>query len=344
MENKVIDTCKFYVAMTDRFSRALLMAHNAAHPKLKVYNNHFYLKHPYGLPAIRINFNLKRREFWLETSLPKVLQGHNVFGSNRLEMLCLSVVKLIYAQLGVEFANDERIIREEGIRLGRLDVTCSFALESSTMVELVQECLYEQLRAEGKAWSAFGKSVIETVYNQQHSERITDKYYDKGKELNLAGRRLPLNIPLRQRILDLAHRLLRFEVTYRGKELADLGLDYADCWDNAQVKAELKVRLNQFNFRGVLHPLLAIQELDGLNSSCRTFYGLWKDGANLNKYRHNRTLHRARQTLLEDHKVDIYRRTKTGCAIPLQNILHPSRAYYTAPKSLVRGGAIFTGR
>lgn len=341
----MIDTCKLHVALTPKIRRALLVALDAEHPIVKIYGNHFFVKHPYGLPKINVYFSLKRGEFSLETSLPKVLQGHNVFGSNRLEMLCIHVIKLIYSELDVKFTRDEEMqILEAGVRLGRLDITCSFKLESPEMVTQVLEYLYEQFRAEGKTWSAYGTANVETVYNQQHSTRVTDKYYNKGKEVQARENGIAISVPQRLRILNMAKYLLRFEVTFRGKELADLGLNYADCWDEARAKAELRARIDKFNLQGIIRPRLDVDELPGLNDNCRTFYRLWADGANLGKHRKYRTLDRARKTLLEEHQVDIYRRAKTGCPVPLKEILDPTRAFFSAPKSLFRIGAIFTGR
>ena len=338
----MIDTCKFYVPLTTRLCRALSVAQSAGHPNVKIYGNHFFLKHPFGGDGIRVNFSLDRGELCLETSLPKALQGHNVFGSNNLEMLCLAVIKLVYDQFGVKYsANEEREIREAGIRLGRLDITCSFKLKSPEMVAQVLEYLYEQFRAEGKAWSAYGTADVETVYNQQYSTRITDKYYNKGKEVEVKG--IPNSVMQRLRILNMAKYLLRFEVTYKGKELASLGLDYADCWDHARVISELSARVEKFNFQWVIRPILAAEEIPDLNDNCRVFYQLWADGANLAKHRKYRTLDRVRKMLLKEHQVDIYRRAETGCPVPLKEILDPGLAFFTAPKSLIGTGAIFTG-
>ena len=340
----MIDTCKFFVVLTDAVRVALRAAQHETQPAVKIYAGHFYVKHPYGLPSFKVSFNLTRGELWLELSLPKVLQGHNVFGSNRLQILCLSVIKLIYAQLGIKFTRYEVAeIREYGIRLGRLDITCSFRLESPAMVDLVLEYIYEHSRAEGKAWSAYGRDSVESVYNQLHSTRVTDKYYNKMRELLVMGRGIPTAVPQRARILDMVRYFLRFEVTFRAKELTSLGLEYADCWNPRQVKAELRARLEQFNFRGVIRPILDTDELPGLNDSCRTFYRLWAEGANLKKHQGYRTLDRARRTLLEHHQIDIYRRAKTGCPISLAKALNQNNTYYFAPKLLVRSGAIFNG-
>ena len=339
----MIDTCKFYVPLTTRLCRTLSVAQNAGHPNVKIYGNCFYVKHPYEPDSIQVFFSLKQDEFCLETSLPKVLQGHNVFGSNNLEMLCLSVIKLVYAQLGVKYTEaEEREIRKAGIRLGRVDITCSFKLKSPEMVAQVLEYIYEQFRAEGKAWSAYGTADVETVYNKQRSTRVTDKYYNKGKEVEIKG--IPDSVMQRLRIMNMAKYLLRFEVTYKGKELTELELDYANCWDRTRVVSQLSARIAKFNFQGVIRPILAADEIPDLNDSCRVYYRLWAEGANLAKHRKYRTLDRARKLLLQEHQVDIYRRAKTGCPVPLKEIIAPELAYYTAPKSLMRTGAIFTGR
>lgn len=343
----MIDTCKFYVVLTNRVRRALCEAQGANKPTVKIYgNNHFFVKHPHGLPRIKVYFNLERGFFLLESSLPKILQGHNVFGSNRLEMLCLSVIKIVYAQLGVKFIQDEEDkICEAGIRLGRLDITCSFRLESPEMVNLVMEHLYEQLRIESKAWSAYGHESVESIYNRITSTRVSEKFYNKGAELQPAGRRkgIPNSVVQRQRILEIARCLLRYEVTFRAKELVGLRLNYADCWDIDRIRTELTTRLKRFNFQQVIRQKLNVDELPDLNDTCRSFYSLWAEGAILRKHRKCRTLDRARKTLLENHQVDIYRRAKTGCPVPLKDILDPNRAYFAAPMSLVRNGAIFTG-
>lgn len=344
----MIDTCHFYITMTSAVGRALRSAQKANHPTIKLYGNCFYVKHPYRTDQITVYFNFERQEFSLEESLPKILQGHNVFGSNRLELMCLEVIKLIYAGIGVKYTLDEEAkIRKKGIRLGRLDITCSFRLSSPTMVEQVLELLYEQFRAEGKAWSAYGKETIETLYNQQHSTRISDKYYDKGKELLINEHRFPTNIHERDRIHHMARYLLRFEETLRGKELSSRDIErfnYADYWGVDQVKAELRTRIQKFKFQGVIYPKLKEDELPGLSENCRAFYGLWADGANLHKHRGYRTLDRVRESLLKNHQVDIYRPAKTGCPVSLRDLLDPSRAYYSSPKSLVRSGAVFNTR
>jgi hypothetical protein len=66
---------------------------------VKLYGNGFYLIRPFKYDNPKVSFNLEKRELCIETSIPKLLQGHNVFGSNRVEYLCLAVLDLIYQRL-----------------------------------------------------------------------------------------------------------------------------------------------------------------------------------------------------------------------------------------------------
>lgn len=341
----MIDTCKFVFKMTDRVRSCLCAARSANHPKIKIYGNCFYVNPKFKTGKGKVYFNLEKMELSLEASLPKFLQGHNVFGSNRLELMCLEVIKIIYACLGLNYTyTDERLIRKARIRLTRLDITCSFRLASTEMVSQVLEQLYEHFRAEGKGWSTYGSQAIECIYSRQNSTRVTDKFYNKGKEISVPKHRIPANVPERERIERMASVLVRFEHTIRGKELTSQGLNFADCWDAELIKAKLATRLKKLKLQGVIHPKLDAETLIGLNNSCRTFYHVWAEGANLRKHQKNRTVDRARVLLLKQYQVDIYRKAKTGCPIALCDLLDPSQAYCSSPVSLVHRGAVFTGR
>lgn len=335
----MFDTTKFYIHMTDLVCNRLQDNKVLKDHGTKIYGNKFYLKHPFGLKNPSVFIDFENRSLCLETSLPKLLQGHNVFGTNRLEYMCLSATKLIYHQLGLEFNRQERRkVQDERFRLGRVDGTCSFRMATPQQVAEALEAIFEQYRAEGLKWSGFGKFGVETVYNQQHSKRVADKFYNKYVELK---NKIPLNVAECDYILKFVRTLLRFEVSWRGKELSRIGYDYADQWSLELLKQMIYERLERFNFQGVIKDRLVGVQLDGLNDSLRMYYDLWEQGANLLQHRNNRTLGRARDQFLEQHQVDIYRPAAVGCDIPLNQLLSMENAYFTAPKYLTRRGALF---
>lgn len=343
----MFDTAKPYFYMTDLVFDRLHDENALKKHGTKLYGNKFYLKHPFGLENPAVYFNVEKREYHLETSLPKLLQGYNLCGSNRLEYMCLHVAKLIYRQLGLCFTTREcKKVREHRIRLGRLDGTIYWLLASAQQIPEIQEALWEQLRAEGCKWSAWGTFDFETLYNQQGSKRVTDKFYYKYAELLV--HKIPDCVSERDWILEFALRVLRFEVTWRDKELERLEvngvtmeLNYADQWDLEILKHLMRKRLERFKFQGVIKDRLATRRLDNLNSCYKAFYDLWEQGANLRKHRSYRTVKRARKHLLEHHHVDIFRTSGVGCDIPLKDILTVENACFTAPKYLTRRGAVF---
>ena len=56
----MIDTCKPIVTMTKSIERVLRAAQTHPTPSVKVYGNHFFLPHPFGFQAIRVNFSLPK--------------------------------------------------------------------------------------------------------------------------------------------------------------------------------------------------------------------------------------------------------------------------------------------
>lgn len=343
----MFDTAKPKYFMTDIVLDRLQDEQELSRLGTKKYNNRFYLKHPFGLKNIAVYFNLEKREFHFEASLPKLLQGYNVTGSNRLENMCLHAAKLIYKQLGLCFSKREcREIKQHRIKLGRVDTTIYWLLASELMISEMQEAILEQLRAEGFKWSAFGKFEIETVYNQKNSTRVSDKFYNKYAELLV--NKIPHGVAERDWIIEYARRVLRYEVTWRGKELSRLEvngvkmeLQYADSWNLQILKHLMNERLAQFNFQGVIRDRLATSQLGNLNSSSKTYYDLWEQGSNLRKHRDYRPLANARDYLLEHHHVDIFRSAGVGCEIPLSEILTIDNARVGVPKYLIRKGAAF---
>jgi len=335
----MIDTAKVYIHITDKMYERLHDSEELEAKGIKIYGNKCFLKHPHGMRNPAVNIQMANRLFCIESSLPKLLQGHNVFGTNRLHFMCLAVTKLIYQHLGLEFTPSERAsVKKRRFRLGRLDITCSFRLASQNEVAAALEAVYEQLRAEGWGWAAYGVDDFESVNKQPASARIIDKFYNKYVELQT--HEIPVGVAGRERVLELAQRLLRFEVVLRGKELKRLGLDYADKWSPALVQQFMMQRLGKLNLQGTIKRSVAAAELDGLNRCTNMFHGLWSQGSNLRPFRRYAPLLRARQILLK-HGVDIFRRAGSGCEIALDELLTQDNAYFRAPKSMTRRGLIF---
>jgi hypothetical protein len=330
----MIDTAKPYYYLTDMVGDRLQDHKSLSRMGVKIYGNHFYLPHPFGYKNPAVYFNVEKRLFSLETSLPKLLQGHNVFGTNDLQYLCLEAARLIYRRLGLPFTSREcQLIEDHRIRLGRLDTTCSHIMPARSAVAVALEEAWLQFRADGKHWSMDGIDGVETLYNQKHSQRVTDKFYDKFAELLV--RRIPHCVPLREQIMKLAELLLRYEVTWRGKELKRLDLDHADQWNRERVISVMSKRLEHLDFRGAIKVRLLESELDTLTMDMSkrdaVVYSLWQRGSDLRVGRHYPPIRKARESLRQ-HGVDIFRPYGSASEFSLKEMLTAEKARFGIPR------------
>lgn len=334
----MFDSAKVYFPMTDTVCKRL-RNNDAEHHGIRLYGNRFYLTHPFGYPKIAARISFDQKEISLETSLPKFLQGHNVFGSNRLEYLCLGVLHEIYQQLGLELTRrEERMVRDKGIRLGRLDLVCSFQLESDQEATRVIELVLDQLKARKLPWAAYGGVDVETVYNRPNSTRVTDKFYNKSHEL--LKHRIRESVPERGRIQKLAVGLVRFELGLRGKQLVELDRCWTDQWQQSDVKEILMARIAKLDFQGVIREQLNSSEIEGLKMRERMVYAMWMQGVDLRKISNYAPVKSARE-ILRKRNIDVFRPRGIGAELPLNSILTADNAFFYTPKILKERGAIF---
>lgn len=339
----MIDTAKPYFLITPLVFDTLQNPSALSAKGLKLYGgNKFYIKHPFGYENVAVRINLGKRVIWLETSLAKFVQGHNVFGSNRTEYLCLKVLEEIYRQIGLVFSEAERkLVRDKRIRLGRLDLTASFRLHSQQEVIDVLALIFEHMKTEGCTWGAYGIGNVETVYNLPNSTRLTDKFYNKYLEILI--HKIPFDVPERDRIIEFVERLIRFELTLRGKELSvRRGLScYADEWTPSVVRQVIMKRIKKLNFQGAIKQSLQVQKIVGLNKGEQMFYDLWVSGCDFSSSQVSYApLNRARAAILS-RGVDIFKSRASSTNIALNQILTADNAYFYAPKALANTEAIF---
>jgi len=336
----MIDTAKFEFFMIREALSKLKKRDSSNCNGVVFYGNGFYLRGDFIAARTRINFNLERRVFWVELSLPKFVQGHNVFGTNRLLVLCGEVVKRVYARLGIELS--ERAwgqIKKSRIRLKRLDIACSFRVGSPGNVNAALECLFEYMRAESRNWSAHGAAHTESVYNRQHSKRVSDKFYNKYKELLV--NKIPLAVKCREMLMESAKSIVRYEVTFRAAELKSLNLEFADQWNRKVVRELLISRIKRLKLSGQFNSSEDVSSPAYLNDSSKMFLGLWSKGADLHVYKNCKTLLRARSALIESCGIDVFKKARSRKSLDLGAMLSVENAIFSAPKRLVRKGLIF---
>ena len=173
----------------------------------------------------------------LEFSVPKFLTGQNIVGHLNLHAGVLAAIKKAFKLLGFLPSPEERAAIGRGdYALTRVDVAVHVDCGSSVHAQALMIALREYIVSNAGDVSLYG---LETGYIGQGSKRRTFKWYRKGIELKKKGRAIPAHVHGCEYLTEVADRLVRFELTLRGKELTRLGLTSPMAWNEDVAKKQL---------------------------------------------------------------------------------------------------------
>jgi len=238
-------------------------------------------------------------DLYLSGNPVKFIQGHNLYGPADPVRLFFDAGWEVRKAIGL-FPSAHTWSANDfvGPRFTRIDLTRSYRFPSTAAAR----CWLREVG--GTARSRHGGSVCTdgTVYFGKNSTRWSLKLYHKGDELlaRRKGHRLPDELPQRERLLQWAEGVVRFELTLRSKELEKLDVTQ---WQPLEVWQRYfgKVTWNQ-NAQMVEADMLEV----GLPSEMRKTLALWRAGVDPRPLLGSRaTYYRHRQTLLKEVGVDI---------------------------------------
>lgn len=251
----------------------------------------------------------------------KFLQGHNVFGSSDLRGVAVAMLSQICDKLELSPSELDLADWKRGnIWLSVVDITESWQLESREQVRSALQALSEfaRLRNRGGAVTRGG-----TLYWGQHSRRWALKCYGKGDELEAKkkGHRLPAELSMRDRLLEHADKLLRFELRFLAMELERQRAHSARYWsaDCAGLFHRTAMEKLEISEAAMLRP----DQIDGLRPRLALAYQSWRAGHDLRQLLPRKTFYRYRKELLA-FGVDIalQRPRVESNVIPLRVVLH----------------------
>ena len=341
----MLDTIKFYIPMRKAVVRKIFASGNEK-PKISR-----RLMAGKSGKRFEVRSADKGRAIMIEMSLLKLLQGHNVCGTNRLSLMCREVVRVVYRGLGLRLTSTERKrIGMHDFELGRVDATGSYNLRSQENVKAAMEEIRVQLKALGLDIVVHeGPGGIETIYVGKNSRRATFKFYNKYLELVDTSALSP-KLRGHDEILQYVKGHLRIELTLRSTELNEIemgggALNVSSSWSEKIVRALLLKRMAQFKFSGLIKTRLDANEIDGLKPNHKMLYDLHRGGADLQRHMPRHTYRRWDKKMYELYGIRIGRPVKMGAAkVSLSKLLAPDQLHTTWPKKLRETGAIYIPR
>jgi len=306
---------------------------------------------------ITLRPNRDRTGVILETSVARLLQGHNVCGTNKMQLLCYQAARRVHKLLDLEkTASKVKMLKDHDYDIHRADVTGWFYVESQANVVSVMAELERQLPAQGIKISAYKDfHGTETIYIRQHSRHATLKFYNKYLELKHSGLPDWLSDKEKKAILEAAKPLVRVELTLRMPALnsrkvesstEDLTLRKSSGWSVKIARQLLEKALARYTFNGHIRAQLDPEEIEGMKNSDRTFYLLHQRGINLaevmTKRNSKRNFTNLRTRLLQRYQIDIGRPVSETPApdLSLADLLAPSKLLMNWPQKLQKLGLV----
>ena len=208
---------------------------------------------------------------------PKVLQGHNLFGTSdpRLLAAALGRVGLLANGIEVDPFTLNAWKQGRGVTFTMLDVTEMMHVGTETDAAQWIESAQEHTRVK---YRGRGVSTKGTLYFGKSSEFWALKLYQKFPEVQARkkGHKLPDAIPMREALIDYARGTVRAEFRFQSKFLKRYALSDASTWtpDTArQLWEKYMQQLELFSNRP-----LGGSDIEALPAALRSTYVLWREG------------------------------------------------------------------
>jgi hypothetical protein len=333
------DTIKLrYRCRHEPFGKINMYAFGTDSPK--IVHERVKLLGAYGAEAITIRSIGNGVALTVEGSVAKFLQGMNIYGSNDLRALSELVFERVTEHLEITPSRSEReqIARGE-VDARRIDFAVHSRLPSAAAVTDTIRRLKEILPFKAFDTSFYGD---ETAYVGQHSKRWTLKFYDKYREL--LAHPLPADLPERQRLLKSAEGLLRIELTQRGQELKDLGLDRVSAWTPGTGRRLILKKLRDLGLDRDLTMVIDNSDVDQLSGGLKLTAMLHKLGVNTRALLPRSTYKAYRAELRESLDIDLDVPIRdpghTAIGMALAEVFRPQELKSKAPKWVREAGLV----
>lgn len=342
----MIDTIKFQAPIPKALRNAVLAKHKD-NPAINY--RHILEKVQTSFGRFTIKIFIREGYMEMELSPAKHLQGHNVFGTNRLDQLLYGVMKLIYAHFGVQYSKREHAIYiQQGFTILRIDLTASFLVGLQAKVVNTMNLLRQHLLILGQNVVLHETPKgVETVYIGKSSSRSSVKFYNKYLELlnknkgNGKAAAAIKALPYYADIVNYAEKVVRFEFTIRARKLTSKGWESSLAWSGSMVRELLEEKLCKLGLSAQLIAELPAEVVSDLNEVKRKKYVRWAEGDELRKILHPATFTRDRKFFLT-HRLDIARtHAQTPKGVVLTSRLSTEKMRITYPKRFVETGAVF---
>lgn len=234
----------------------------------------------------------------------KLLQGHNLFGSDDISGCYVESGDFIHRRADL-FPSPEsyETLQYSKPQYSRIDITRSFRFSDPKDVPIyIREIVGTARTRSGRA-TLYGS---ETAYFQKGTRRWAMKIYDKHTEYE---KRLDNDAdtrdPRTKQLLEWSEGIVRFELVLRGQELTSINhsLKHGKVVDLNEIFDDYFNRI-QFNENLLMKKINPALESE-LKSNLKIIISMWQDRKDLRAFYSKPTFYRHRQAVLAATGIDI---------------------------------------
>ena len=241
----------------------------------------------------------------------KVLQGHNIYGTDDIHSLLYATLELTISKFNLDI--DIREIFIDDINLIKVDVNYSYFLKNERHVEM---WINSAERTASLPYAGRGvlKSNTSLVFAEK-SKHYRFKAYGKHQELN-ARRKDSKDLP--QGLIDFTHNILRVELEAK-RILKAKGLNHLRNWTLETPRKLFNEYLSNMNISD--NVVVPDDKLHLLTPTQQTVYRNWLDGYDMKTLYPKTSFYRFRKTLKEKISVDIALRNNNKNLVDTTNVV-----------------------
>lgn len=240
----------------------------------------------------------------IDGNLVKYFQGHNLWGTDNLLGLVSEFALALSDHLGIKIPeSDFSAISSGNYQLLRIDSTLMISCESNANVDSI---LYSIERMARMRYKGSGQVKGSTLYFGKNSRRESLKMYNKAKEINVKGHKLPASLS----DSDTLHKInawvsdkLRIEAVTRSMQLKELSLNMASDWESHTPFSRVTTLLGALDMSE--NHTLTPEAIHSLSPRLRFAYTSWKDGHDVKKMVPLSTFKHYRKQLKDAVGIDI---------------------------------------
>ena len=258
----------------------------------------------------------------LDGNPAKFLQGHNVFGTDDVNLLVVRWFMRVCDELGLIYTPFDLYRISKGVyQVARVDINYMFRLGTCYDVQAFLDALGETARTK------YRRAIHDrgSVYFNKGSRRWSSVVYNKLAETKVRrkGQRIELEKDIINRLRTEIQNCIRWEIKLLSMELKENGIytgtDLAD-----------------FGARNLFKKYLAKLKIDGnmkmtdqkaaeMPRRLRGTYELWKAGFDVREFLSDRTFYRHSKDLHQKYGIDLYTcpRQPGSNIVSLSRVLEP---------------------